>query len=77
VIVFHPGEVEVQALDQEERMTKHIACGDVVDGCEFTAEAATESELIEKVKAHAAKDHGVKEVTPELAARVQAAIESR
>jgi predicted small metal-binding protein len=58
-------------------MTQHIACGDVVDGCTFTAEAASEAELVEKVKAHAAKDHGVKEVTPELAARVKAAIQSR
>jgi predicted small metal-binding protein len=58
-------------------MTKHIACGDVVDGCSFTAEAATEAELLDKVKAHAAKDHGVKEVTPELAARVAAAIKAR
>jgi predicted small metal-binding protein len=58
-------------------MSKHIACGDVVEGCAFTAEAATESELVEKVKAHAAKDHGVKEVTPELAAKVEAAIQDR
>jgi len=58
-------------------MTKQIACGDVVKGCAFTAEAATEAELVEKVKSHAARDHGVKEVTPELAAQVKAAIQSR
>ena len=58
-------------------MTKHIACSDVVDGCSFTAEAATESDLVEKVKAHAAKEHGVEQVTPELAAKVKAAIQSR
>jgi predicted small metal-binding protein len=58
-------------------MTKQIACGDVVEGCSFTAEAATEADLVEKVKAHAAKEHGVKEVTPELAAKVKAAIQSR
>ena len=58
-------------------MAKHIACSDVVDGCSFTAEATTESELVEKVKMHAAKDHGVKEVTPELAAKVRAAIQNR
>lgn len=58
-------------------MTKHIACGDIVDGCPFTVDAATESELIEQVKAHAAKAHGVKDVTPELAAQVKAAIQSR
>ena len=58
-------------------MTKHISCGDLVTGCEFTAEAASESELIEQVKAHAAREHGVKEVTPELAAKVKLAIQTR
>lgn len=58
-------------------MTQHIACGAIVDGCGFTAEAATETELVDKVKAHAAQAHGVKEVTPELAAKVKAAIRNR
>ncbi len=58
-------------------MTKHIACNDVVKGCAFEASAATEKELLEQVTAHAAKDHGVTEVTPELAAQVKAAIRSR
>jgi predicted small metal-binding protein len=50
-------------------MGKHIECGDLVQGCQFTAEAGTE--------AHAAKEHGVTEVTPELAAKVKAAIRTR
>jgi predicted small metal-binding protein len=58
-------------------MTKHIACDDVVSGCGFRATAPTEEELMEKVVAHAGQDHGVKEVTPELAARVKAAIRNR
>ena len=58
-------------------MTKYIECGDIMEDCPFTAEAATESELVEHVKTHAAKEHGVKEVTPELAAKVKAAIQSR
>lgn len=58
-------------------MTKHIACNDVVSGCDFTADAASEEELVKKVTAHAAQDHGVKQVTPELAAKVKAAIQSR
>lgn len=58
-------------------MGKHIACSDVVSGCRFTAEAATEAELLETVTAHAAKDHGVTAVTPELAAKVKAAIRTR
>jgi predicted small metal-binding protein len=58
-------------------MTKHIACHDVVQGCAFEASAATEEELVKQVTAHAAKDHGVTQVTPELAAKVKAAIQSR
>ena len=58
-------------------MTKHIACGDIVGGCAFRASARTEEELIQQVAQHAAQSHGVKEVTPELAAKVKAAIETR
>lgn len=58
-------------------MTKHIDCNDVVSGCAFTASAPSEEELLRQVTAHAAQHHGVKEVTPELAAKVKAAIQSR
>ena len=60
----------------DEKNTKKIACGDVVPGCQFTATAATEEELVKQVVAHAAQHHGVAEVTPELAAKVKAAIKS-
>jgi predicted small metal-binding protein len=56
-------------------MAKHIAC--VVEGCSWTADAPSEPELFEKVKAHGAQDHGVTQISPELAARVKAAIENR
>ncbi|GMU64545.1 MAG: hypothetical protein AMXMBFR36_08190 [Acidobacteriota bacterium] len=58
-------------------MTQHIACNDIVRGCAFEATAETEEELMKKVVEHAAEEHGVKEVTPELAAQVKAAIRSR
>jgi predicted small metal-binding protein len=58
-------------------MAQHIACGDVVRGCQFTAEAGTEEELLAAVTKHAAEDHGVTEVAPELAAKVKAAIRTR
>jgi predicted small metal-binding protein len=58
-------------------MNKHISCGDVVEGCTFEASAPTEQELMNKVSQHAAQQHGVKEVTPELAAKVKAAIQTR
>lgn len=56
---------------------KHIACAAIVPDCPFTASAGTEEELLKKVAAHAAHDHGIAEVTPELAAKVKAAIRSR
>ena len=55
-------------------MENGIACNDVVPGCTFTATAATEEELVKKVAAHASKDHGVTDVTPELLAKVKSAI---
>jgi predicted small metal-binding protein len=63
--------------EHENAKMKRIACGDVVPGCSFTASAPTDEELIKKVVAHAAHDHGVTEVTPELAGKVKAAIKSQ
>jgi len=58
-------------------MTKQIACNDVVPGCGFIASGESEEELMQKVREHAEKEHGVEEVTPELAAKVKAAIRDR
>jgi predicted small metal-binding protein len=55
-------------------MHKHIRCTDVVPGCGFQAEAETEQELVDKVARHAAEVHGLEEVTPEVLAKVRAAI---
>jgi predicted small metal-binding protein len=56
-------------------MAKEISC--VVAGCGWHGSAPTEGELLEKVVAHAAHGHDIKEVSPELAARVKAAIQDR
>jgi predicted small metal-binding protein len=56
---------------------KYIACAEIVPDCPFTASAPSEDELLKKVIAHAAHDHGITEVTPELGAKVKAAIRSR
>jgi predicted small metal-binding protein len=61
----------------ETEHAKYIACAAIVPDCAFTASAATEEELLKKVVAHASHDHGITEVTPELAAKVKAAIKSR
>ena len=55
-------------------MEKRIACGDVVPGCKTVLTAATKDELVKKVVAHAAEAHGITEVTPEVGAKVNAAI---
>jgi predicted small metal-binding protein len=64
-------------MPDESPKSKRIACGDVVPGCTFTASAPTEQELLTQVAAHAAQEHGVTEITPELAARVKGAIKSQ
>ena len=61
--------------DSKEAM--HIACASIVPDCTFTATATTEEELMKKVAAHAAHDHKITEVSPELAAKVKAAIRNR
>jgi len=58
-------------------MSKQISCDRVVPGCAFTAVAPNEQELMEKVVSHAREAHGVQDVTPELAAKVKAAIQER
>lgn len=55
-------------------MEKRILCGDVVPGCTKVLTAPTKDELAKKVIAHAAEVHGITEVTPEIGAKVDAAI---
>jgi predicted small metal-binding protein len=61
----------------ETEQSKYIACAEIVPDCPFTATAATEEELLKKVVAHAAHDHGIMEVTPELVTQLTSAIKSR
>jgi predicted small metal-binding protein len=56
-------------------MPYRLACAKLMPGCDFKAEAATEEELLKKAAAHASEAHGIKEITPELANKVKAAIE--
>jgi predicted small metal-binding protein len=61
----------------DNREAKYIACAEIVPDCSFTASAETEEELVQKVSTHAGHVHGITEITPELAAKVKAAIRSR
>jgi predicted small metal-binding protein len=56
-------------------MPKHLEC--VIPDCGFAVTAATEAEILQQISLHAAHAHGVTEIPPELAAKVQAAIEDR
>ena len=63
--------------EQENEKGKYIACAEIVPDCPFEASALTEEELMKLVAAHAAHDHGITEVSPELQAKVRSAIKSR
>ena len=55
-------------------MGKKFQCKDVgIQGCTWEAKANTEEEIMEMVQAHAPV-HDIKEVTPELVAKIKAAI---
>jgi len=43
-------------------------------GCKYVAKAPNEAELLKQAAAHAAQVHGIKEMTPDLLAKVKAKI---
>jgi predicted small metal-binding protein len=55
-------------------MAKQLACNDLMKGCKFVAKAPNEQELLKQVASHAAQVHGVKEITPDLLAKVRSAM---
>jgi len=56
-------------------MAKILECAkvDPSSGCQYVARGETEEELLENVAVHA-KEHGIREVTPELIELVKANI---
>ncbi len=57
-------------------MPKELRCGDVMPGCAHVIRGQTEDEVMKKGAAHAKEKHGVKEVTPDMAKKVKAAIKT-
>ncbi len=55
-------------------MAKSIKCRDVGVACDFEARAENEAELMKKVQEHAQTAHGMKEIPPELLAKVKQAV---
>ena len=50
---------------------KTFACGDVIPGCGARFSAADEDGIFAQVAGHAAADHGVTDITPELVQAVR------
>lgn len=55
-------------------MKYQLACGDVMPGCSQTFDADDESALLGQVAEHAAADHQITEITPEVLAAVRSGI---
>ena len=55
-------------------MAKVINCKDVGFDCEGVCSAETEEEVLQMAAAHAKEVHGIQDITPEVAAKVKAAI---
>ena len=51
-----------------------VHCRDVGFDCDGVVKAETEEELLRQVAEHAAKDHGLTEVTDEIVAKVKSVI---
>jgi predicted small metal-binding protein len=56
-------------------MGKMLRCSDVGIECDAVIQAETEDELMQKVVKHAKDIHSITEITPEIAAKVKAAIQ--
>ena len=55
-------------------MAKMLRCRDVGVDCDAVIRAETEEELMRKVAEHAKTVHGMTEISPEMVAKVKAAI---
>lgn len=56
-------------------MSKRLRCEDVGLDCDFAALADTREELLDVVREHAERVHGIDEITPELRQKVLDAVE--
>jgi predicted small metal-binding protein len=58
-------------------MAKTLKCGDLMPGCPAVVEGKDVAEVMRKAADHAAKQHGLANITPEMAQKVQAAIRDK
>ncbi len=55
-------------------MAKVLKCGDLMPGCNFVVEGKDVPEVVAKGAEHAKTAHGMTSIPPDVAAKVQAAI---
>ena len=55
-------------------MSKSIECNDLFPGCAFKPEADSEADLLQKVAAHAASEHGLTDITDDIVSKVKGCI---
>lgn len=55
-------------------MKFQLACGDVMPGCPTTFSESNRDALMSAVSAHAAQEHGITEITPEVGEAVSAQV---
>ncbi|SDR74799.1 Predicted small metal-binding protein [Nocardioides scoriae] len=53
-----------------------LACGDVMPGCASTFENIDRTSLMQDVAAHAASDHGITEITPDVHAAINGHVQA-
>lgn len=51
-----------------------LACGDVMPGCSARFENSDRDALMSEVAAHAARDHGITDLTPDVVAAVESKV---
>ena len=58
-------------------MAKVLNCGDLVPGCKAVLEGKDEAEVMAKGAEHAKYAHNIATITPEMAAKVKAALKDK
>ncbi|QUC64026.1 DUF1059 domain-containing protein [Nitrosopumilus sp. K4] len=56
-------------------MAKKFACGDVVEGCGWSATADDESGLFKKISEHAKNEHNMTDIPDEVIQKVKSKIQ--
>lgn len=55
-------------------MSRYLECGSVIPGCRFVIHADNDDQLMMKAMEHARIEHGIEHMSPQLKARIRAAI---